>query len=232
MADTLTHGLGSPLHAFISPADPLFRDVDAVITKYQYDPARATALLNEADWQARSPGGFLTNASGATLDMEIWSSQEGGTDREPIIVADTWKAVGINSGIYMIPAARDRDHEHRASFPSATINGRGLPLENFAYLSSNLPNPALRWQSPNRGSFQDAEVDRLHNLGMTALDPGERSRATIALHQRLSDVVGITLLYANPSIAVAKTRLQGPLGEGPFGAAGLTWNIFEWRLTD
>jgi peptide/nickel transport system substrate-binding protein len=231
LADTLTHGLGPPLHAFINPADPFFPDVDRAITKYPYDPARALALLNEAGWQRPGGGGLLTNAAGTTLDVEIWNSQEGGTERESILIADNWKAVGINASIYMIPAARDRDHEHRASFPAVTTNGRGLPLENFAYTSSNLPTPALRWQSPNRGSFQDPEVDRLHILGMTSLNDAERRQAIIALHQRVSDLVSIALLYSNPSLFIAKRRVQGPIGEGPV-TAGLTWNVFEWRITD
>lgn len=230
LADTLTHGLGFPLDAFINPADPFFPDVDGAITKYPFDPARALALLNEAGWRG-SAGGLLTNAAGSTLDVEIWNSQEGGTERESILVVDTWKAVGINASIYMIPAARDRDHEHRASFPAVTMNGRGLPLENFAYTSSNLPTPALRWQSPNRGSFQDPEVDRLHVLGMTLLNESERRQAVIALHQRVSDLLAIALLYSNPSVFVAKRRVQGPVGEGPT-VAGLSWNIYEWRLTD
>lgn len=228
LADTLTHGLGVPADAFINPADAFFAAVDAEITKYPYDPARASALLAEAGWQRAQPGGMASNAAGAALDVEIWNSLEGGTERESAIIADNWKAVGINASIYMIPAARDRDHEHRASFPAVATNGRGLPLENFAFTSSNLPSPALRWQCPNRGSFHDPDVDRFHNLGMTSLDPAERQSAVVALHRRMSEIVGIGLLYYNPGILIAKSKLEGPVGETA-QSGGLSWNIFQWR---
>ena len=145
------------------------------------------------------------------------------------ILADSWKAAGINASIYMIPAARDRDHEHRASFPAVATNGRGLPLENFAFTSANLPTPALRWQSPNRGSFHDPEVDRLHVLGMTSLKESERRQAVVSLHKRMSEILGIALLYYNPGVLIAKNRLQGPIGETA-DAGGITWNVFEWTL--
>src|SRR5262249_44316282 len=54
---------GSVADAFVLKRDPIFPDVDRAITKWPYDPDRATRLLAEAGWQRASADGLLTNAA-------------------------------------------------------------------------------------------------------------------------------------------------------------------------
>ena len=83
----------------------------------------------------------------------------------------------------------------------------------------------------NRGSFRDAEVDRLHNLALTSFKAEERQQTTIALHKRMSELAAYIPLFYSVEVILAKHRVKGPVGNfGP--QIGITWNIFEWEVAE
>ncbi len=231
LVDAITLGFGSPADVFMTPSDALFREVDASIAKYPYDPARASALLADAGWR-RAPGAdVLTNAAGQAFDLEVSRNAGPNDEQEASIVADAFKAVGINSRIFIIPAARARDPEINSFFPGVQTIARTISTENFVFTSKDIPTAELRWQGSNRGSFVDPEVDRLHNIAMTSLDEQARRVATVGMHKRMSEVVGIGPLYYDVEVILARNNVKGPIGNyGP--QQGITWNLFEWELTD
>lgn len=83
----------------------------------------------------------------------------------------------------------------------------------------------------NRGSFVDTEVERLHRIVTTSLREDQRRAAEIALHKRMSEVMGFGPLIYGVEVILAKNRVKGPVGNyAP--QQGVTWNIFEWEVTD
>lgn len=231
LVEAINFGLGSPADSFVAPSDPLFGELDRAITKYPFDLNRASALLADAGWR-RTPGSeLLANAAGQAFDLEV-SRNAGPKDEQEIsIIADKLKGLGINSRLFIIPAARARDGEIVSFFPGIQTIARTISAENFVFTSSDLPNPQLRWQGSNRGSFVDPEVDRLQNVIMTSLDTQDRQQARIALHKRMSEVLGIGPLYYEVEVILARKNVKGPVGNyGP--QQGITWNVFEWELTD
>ena len=227
LVDTVSQGLGGVANAFMTPTDALFDQLDAVVPKYPYDPARALALLAEAGWQRAGDGGLLVDPSGRTLDLRLdGSSQQGST---MTIVADNWKSLGINPSIFIVPQPRERDQEFRSQFPGAGFNSRTISPDNFIFTSDNLPTPANAFVGSNRGSFVDPEVDRLHIVTLTSLSEQERDQATIDMNRRLFEVAGIGPLIYNVDVILAKSTVQGPVGAA-IGQEGLTWNVQDWTL--
>lgn len=173
----------------------------------------------------------LTNTAGQTLDVEVRRQAGPNDEQEVSIIADYWKAVGINARILVIPAARIRDNEFISSFPGTFVNARTIAPDNFVFTSDNVPTQELRWAGSNRGSFLDPEVDRLHNLVLTSLDPQARRHATIALHKRMSETLGIGPMYYEVEVILARNNVRGPVGNyGP--QQGISWNVFEWELIE
>jgi len=227
MAEVLTNGLGTAAQAFITRADPLFAEVDRAITKYPYDPPRAAAVFAEAGWRRAQPGGLLSSSDGQTLEVSIWSNEE----NEASIIADNWKAAGISSSPYRVPAALQRDHEHRNGFPGANTGSKSTGMRNFDFLSDAVPKLENGWMGSNRGSFVDTEVERLHRIVTTSLREDERRAAEVALHKRMSEEMGFGPLVYGVEVILAKNRVKGPVGNyAP--QQGATWNIFEWEVTD
>jgi peptide/nickel transport system substrate-binding protein len=227
VAMVMTSGLGSVADIWALPADPIYRDVERVIVRYPYEPQRATALLEEAGWR-RQPGGLLTNAAGQTLDVDVNSGSA--EPQLPTIIADAWKAIGVNAGLDMVPTAQLADPRVRSGYAGARVGQRGPTIDGFHFVSSKIPQPP-RFNEANYGSFSDPEVDRLHNVALTSLDEGERRQAAIALNRLLSELAAYAPLYYQSDVLVAKNRLTGPIGPG-LTQSGVTWNIFEWEVND
>jgi peptide/nickel transport system substrate-binding protein len=227
MADVFTNGLGTAADAFITRGDPLFAEVDRAITKYPYDPSRATAAFAEAGWSRAQAGGLLSNADGQPLEVSIWSNEE----NEAAIIADNWKAAGLSSSFYRVPAAQQRDHEHRNSFPGANTGSKSTGMRNFDFLADAVPKAENGWLGSNRGSFIDADVERLYRTITTSLRQDERATAEVALHKRMSETMGFGPLFYSVEVILAKNRVKGPVGNyAP--QQGATWNIYEWEVTD
>ncbi len=233
LLEVTTHGLGLKAGAFIMPSDPLFPDVERALTRYPYDPNRAGALLAEAGWRRPQPGAQAqaANAQGEALNLELWTTGGGSSEQEGAIMVDNWRAVGINASLFMIPAARQRDQELRASFPSVNLTSRFPTLDDFVFTSTHLPTAEARWQGANRGSFWTADIDQLFTLAVSSLREGERRQAVIALHKTMSEMLGVGPLYYDADFLIAKSKLKGPIGETAF-AGGVSWNIFEWEISE
>jgi peptide/nickel transport system substrate-binding protein len=228
LAEAVTLGLAGPADVFMAPTDAIFPEVDRSIRKYPYDPARAQAVLTDAGWRP-GPGGLLAGPGGQTLDMDVMASTS--QERPATIVADNWKSVGVNSSLSILAAARERDREHRANFPGAQLNGRSITMDNFHFVSSQIPRAETGYVELNRGSFSDSEIDRLHALTMTSLDEPERNRSIVRLLTRMSELAAYAPLHYQTEVILAKHRVRGPIGNyGP--QIGNSWNVHEWEVTD
>ncbi|MBM2809966.1 MAG: hypothetical protein HW416_725 [Chloroflexi bacterium] len=226
IAETVNLGFAPAADTFISSNDPLFAEVDRVITKYPFDPNRSLALLAEAGWQ-RGSGGQVADASGRTLDMDLatTASQE---DQATIIV-DNWKAAGVNTKLFVIPQARARDGELRSSFAAASTNGRTIGPDNFVWLAEEFPTTENRWIGSNRGSFSDPEIERLHHIRVASLDESQRRQATVDVLKRMTEVAGpLPFIYSVEAI-LARKNVVGPVGNyGP--QEGMSWNVHDWEV--
>jgi ABC-type transport system substrate-binding protein len=221
----MTGGLSQAADAWVLPVDPIFPEVDRAITKYPYDPRRASALLAEAGWRAQT-GPVLTDADGKTLDVEMNAGSTG--PQMATIIADNWKTIGINSSVAMAPAANARDPVFRATFTATHIGETNATPFGFRFLSPLIPNPP-QTSGWNVGSFSDPEIDRLHTLVVASIDERVRRDAYLALNQRMSALVAYSPIYYPAEILLARNRLTGPVGEQGWG---LTWNLFEWEVTE
>ncbi|HEY3117824.1 MAG TPA: ABC transporter substrate-binding protein [Chloroflexota bacterium] len=225
MTNVITLGLGPVADAYVAPNQPEFANVDRAITKYAYDPRRAAALLADAGWQRSGATGPLTNAAGQSLDLEVRGPQEA------LIIADYWKAAGINSTPYEIPKAVANDQEFLNSFSGADTASNTISQEEISVVSLKLPKAELGWLGSNRGSFVDPEVDRLFDIITTSLNPTDRSSAIVGVHKRISELVPYTPTYYSVNFVLTRNQVRGPFGEpGGSGQSGFTWNAWEWEL--
>ncbi|MBM2809522.1 MAG: hypothetical protein HW416_281 [Chloroflexi bacterium] len=231
LLEVVSYGLGSTADLFLAPTEPTFREANGAVVKYPFDPSRASALLANVGWRTTRPGAPVTNETGATLDIDLWTTAGGGAEQEAAIITDGWKTAGINPGTSVIASALQRDNELRVSFPGVNLSSRGITLDNFVFTSGHLPTAEVRWQGANRGSFSDSEIDRLQNLVLTSFAPEAQGQAVTALNKRMSELVGIGPLYYGVGVIVAKNKLKGPVGEVA-QKSGMSWNVFEWEITE
>ena len=227
ITDTMNLGLAPSADAYIAPADPSFPDVDRAVIKYAYDPNRATTLFAEAGWRRAGASDALANQAGQALDLEVW----GDSEQETAIVADFWKTQGVNSTPFRIPNARRNDQEFRNHFPATQIGSNTISQEEIHVVSDKLPRAELNWLGSNRGSFVDAEVDRLYRIIRTSFDENDRKQAVVSVHRRISELVAYGPLFYIVELVLAKNKVRGPSGTaGP--QTGITWNVWEWEVVE
>src|SRR5207249_2068059 len=76
---------------------------------YRYDPQLAGRQLADLGW-TRGADGFVTNAAdGRRFKVLIWSTQGTRQAKETAILADSWKNVGLDTSIYLMPNALQED---------------------------------------------------------------------------------------------------------------------------
>jgi peptide/nickel transport system substrate-binding protein len=76
--------------SWVNPTFTRYAELRDAISRYPYDPRRATALLEEVGWE-RGPDG-LARKGGNAFAIKI-RDMEG--EKQPLIVADYWKAIGV-----------------------------------------------------------------------------------------------------------------------------------------
>ena len=203
--------------------------MDHAITKYPYDPKRATELLADAGWRPQTgaglSGAMLTNAEGKSLDVEMNAGSTG--PQIATIIADNWKAIGVNSSVAMTPAANARDpvSSGRRFLPRTLERRTRRPL---ASASSRRSSRTPRRRSAGTSGALAIRRSTAHNRIVTSVDLRAQHDAYVALNQRMAALVAYSPIYYPAEILLARSRLTGPVGQQGWG---LTWNLFDWEVT-
>ncbi len=203
--------------------------------KYDYDPARARALLAEAGF-APGADGILRDGTGKRVEMSI-STTAGNSIREQIqqIMREQLRAVGIDlridnrpASVFFGPFVPRRQFPYMAMYASL-FTPESIPMDRFH--SSQIPTAANAWEGNNRVGWRNAENDRLWEQVNAEMDVQKR----IALFRKQQEIFAEELpsvpLYFRLDLTTYPKAMRGPR---PTGLAFyyLPWNIWEWRWAD
>jgi peptide/nickel transport system substrate-binding protein len=227
LAELLNFGLGgSSADIFMMRNDPIFSEVNRAVAKYPFDPTRAARLFADAGWRRTTADGVMTNAAGQPFTLEARATAGPAGEQETAFIANNWKAVGIEASTFLVPRALASDPQIDTIFPGGQTSNRPITPENFSWTSAQIPTAQSRWLGQNRGSFSDAEVDRAYDALLTATNPRAWLENSIALHKRMSEMLGTLPLFYPADAIVARNPIKGPAGH--FTYPCYSWNIFEW----
>jgi peptide/nickel transport system substrate-binding protein len=217
--------------SWVNPSFQRYQDVKDSIARYPYDVRRASALLEEVGWQ-RGPDGTLRK-DGKSFALTI-RDFEG--EKQPLIVADYWSAVGVVGTYEYESPAQLQDRQARATFTGVTMyrNNPDIPSVAKRLATSNIPTPGNRWTGSNRGGYSNPEWDRIGSRAVATLDERtrldlERQLLTIAT----TDLPLLPLFFDFEEMPVARglTGIVPHTGSAPNDRPILTWNVHEWDIT-
>ncbi|MBM4433985.1 MAG: hypothetical protein FJ028_02530 [Chloroflexi bacterium] len=202
---------------------------DDKVTKYNYDPAKAKSLLEQAGAKM-GPDGVYRWTNGAPMTMRIETNQ-GNKVRETIgqIAQEQYKAIGVKIDPQFIsfPALLERsvpqnlDHE-------GVILGWSLGLE---------PDMYSIWHSSQSGKDQfnwvhyaNPEVDKAIEAGRNGPDCSAEARKKNyeTVNKHLSEDAPYTFLYMGDSLVFFNKAVQGVQPKVYSTASG--WNIEKWWI--
>jgi peptide/nickel transport system substrate-binding protein len=224
LADAIVEGKGRAAEAYVAPEHMHFAEIDRVITKYPYDLRRADQLLSEAGL-VKQADGFYRGATSDPFELRILGESE----KELVILADSFRRAGINAGIDHLTPALVSDRELQTLYPALSVRSNHFEPTGFFvnFTTGRIASAQTRWTGSNRGGYSNPEFDRLFDMQEASLDEAERSRIDIALARLVSeDVPGIPTYYQLQFDAHASS-LRGPTAYP--SDTDRTWNMHLWE---
>jgi peptide/nickel transport system substrate-binding protein len=204
---------------------------NSAITKYNYDPDKARALLEEAGWFI--PSGEITRQKdGALLTLTLMSTS-GDKTRERVeqFLQQQWRDIGINIIIKNEPAKvffgetmRKRNFEALAMY--SWIKDP-LKISDTLWGCDYIPSAANNFQGQNMPGWCHEKCDALLKKSSTELNEKKR----IAMGQELEALFALELpalpLYFRMEVSVSKKGLKNWKPTGTLQP--ITWNAHQWH---
>lgn len=231
MVDTLQHGKGNVMHTFLLPDQPLYRDIEARVMKYPFEPARAQQMIQELGYTKR-PDGLFYDAAGQKLNVELRTTNRVGAQLEGLpTIADYWQRAGVGVDQVVIPIQRQTDAQYRATFPSFEMLG---PFPNDTQLIPSLVSSATRLPENNFVSlnnyprYQSRELDALVDRYVGTIPLTERVAALGRVVDHVAENVAWMPVMSLSAPYVWSKRVQNATARGVIGLQ--TWNVHAWDL--
>jgi peptide/nickel transport system substrate-binding protein len=204
----ITHGIGTPMHSFMSKTTPLYADQGEL---YPHDLKKAKALLDEA-----GHGGGMTLTilalAGSADDLAISAA-----------IQQMWGQAGVKVKIEQVDNATLDDRYHKGAYQIRTsywtndINDPNEITSYFAYYPNN-QNQFSGWDSK--------EADALFEKSQSESDPAKRAAEYAEIQKIYAKAAPIFFLYESPypealRKGVVTGFVQTPLGDQIFVRAAV-----------
>jgi peptide/nickel transport system substrate-binding protein len=227
IVETLFAGRAVVAYYWLPNFDPGYPAVDRVVPKFEYDPARAEAMLRDAGW-AKGADGRARNAAGEPLSIPMMNHPAETSQLDAAVVVDNWKAVGITSDIHRLSQHEIRDDELRSKFPGVAYSIRNLSLDNMVWIGRNVSRPEARWSGQNRTGYVNPKLDDLWSKVLGSIDAKEREGWLIEAIRVMMDDAMVVLTHVTPDLMAYNPTLVGPAQPAVVDTSRI-WNVWEWR---
>lgn len=222
--DTVLDGVATPAHSYIPPMSWAYHPD---VKQYDYDPQKASDLLNAAGWLPGEDG--VRQKDGVRLSF-AFTTVSGKQERESLqqIAKQEWENLGAEVKI----------KNYEGGTFGAKLMGLEFDLILFAWISGSDPDGEDLWHSRrqpdvfgagmNIVGYSNARVDELLEAGTKVSDRERRREIYHAVQEILADdLPSMFICYLNNVTAVPanlKNFKPNPT------VANNTWNIYEWEL--
>ncbi len=227
LVDTLQGGLGWVAHSIHYPDIPEYKEVDSAIVKYEYDPRKARAQIEQLGYTA-GPDGILRDANQQRLAVEVRHTTFDIEVKTALAVTDYWQRAGVAAEPTPITPQRSRDREYRANFPGFELFGNPGNLQALARIRiSQTPLPENGYTGTNRTRYVNPEFDALLERYFNTISKVERAPLVAQIVHHLTDEVIWMGMYhrVDPSVIPNRIRNVWPRTD----EATQAWNAHEWE---
>jgi peptide/nickel transport system substrate-binding protein len=199
------------------------------LPRYDYDPAKARALLDAAGWKAE-PDGVRARA-GQRLQL-VLANVSGSSvgNASAVLVQRQWHDVGVDLQVKNYVSSL-----FFASYGAGGITQTGkFDAAFFSWVNGVDPDDSTLFmcdQFPPAGQnvyhVCDRQLDAAERVALTSNDPTVRKHAYDTIQRRLVDLEPFILMWYQRRIAVFNADLRG---YRPAHAVTDFWNSWEWSI--
>ena len=97
LVEATTQGLSPIADDWIPPTSKTAESTRGAAPRYDYDPGKAQQLLSGLGWAKGADGILVNQSTGERFDFDLWNRFQ--LLKDQAIIADNWKAAGINVNI-------------------------------------------------------------------------------------------------------------------------------------
>jgi peptide/nickel transport system substrate-binding protein len=198
-------------------------------THYDYDPARARALLDAAGWHTGTDGVRVKNGERLALTLAGVAGSANG-NAVNVLVQRYWHDVGIEATPKLYTTSL-----FFASYGAGGVVETGkFDVAFFSWFNGTDPDDSTQVmcdQFPPNGQnvyhYCNPEVDRQERIALGSYDRAVRKRAYDAIQRLTADDVPAIIPFFHRRISVANAALHN---YRPAHAVSSFWNAYDWSL--
>jgi peptide/nickel transport system substrate-binding protein len=194
------------------------------VTRYDYSPEKAKALLAEAGWKDNGDG-VLRDKDGKAFSFTIRTNQ-GNEERKKVaeILQQRLAAIGVKTEIQVIEwASFIKEFIKKKRFEAVVLGwGVGTDPDQYGVWHSSQMGP----DQLNQISYANSEVDRLLEEGRASCHQQERIKYYHRFQEVLAEDQPLVFLYFRDALPVVSSRVQG-IQPAP---SGIFYNFIQWYV--
>jgi peptide/nickel transport system substrate-binding protein len=189
IVEAIQSGLTPVADAMFHPTRPFYKDIEGGVVRYSYDPARAGQMLQGLGYQKGSDG-MLRDPSGQRLEVELRAVETDINRKGIFTLSDSWQRLGVGAEAFVIPRARARDPEYRATFPAFEFTRQPTdPSDLKRYHGNQARLPSNNFTGSNYMRYMNAEWDGLLDRFFVTIPTAERMAVLREIVRYMSDNV-------------------------------------------
>ncbi len=220
LVQTIQHGLVPIAHSIFDPEDPMYRDVERSVVRYEYDPNRAVEAISRLGFTRGADGAFAI----PSIEIRAAGTEGDASNKGMFVIGDYWKRIGLTVETIQIPRQRRSDLEYRANHPGLTIQRQPNNEEGMLrFHSREAPVLANNYVGDNKGRYQNPELDSLIDQYFLTIPRADRSQLAGRIVQHLTSQVAPIGLFYDAAPVVISNRLTN------VSPRIIGWNVHEWE---
>lgn len=223
--DDIYHGTWPRTLSYLQPTHWAYNNN---LRDYTADAAGAERLLDEAGWR-RGPNG-IRQKDGVELKFTM-STTAGNVARQgcQALFQQNWRRIGVEMEIRNMPASVVwGEFTTQSRFDTLLVAWDptvGLDPDYTARCHSRMI-PVKHRQGSNYVQYENAEVDRLLELGVTQTEQADRIRTYHRIQEILHEEVPFAAQGGSVQGHLKRRQLQGPTPNQY--VTDITWNVYDW----
>jgi peptide/nickel transport system substrate-binding protein len=204
-------------------------------TTYNFELAKAAALLDEAGWKDTNGDGIRDKA-GVKMRISFMTSINPVRQLTQQLVQKAFESLGIevelkkvDSSIFLGPPEQSTNTRRQFYADLEEFSFSNKSPDPAAYMSGWLCDQAAQkadsWSKPNWSRYCNLAFDALYKQSTTEMDPEKRTQLFVAMNKLLYDDVAVIPLVQTLQPTGLSADLKG-FDPTPWDAD--TWNIADW----
>jgi peptide/nickel transport system substrate-binding protein len=226
LAEAVAPGAAQVVTSTTYPDSALGRIVEARAVRYDYDPARAAAMLGEAGWQRGADGMLSKFGERFRLAYRAGTANADSSMIFPVL-EQQYRKVGIE---FVLDLSNSSDAQDEATFSGVWFTA--LPVNQTGFLSrfngANIAGPHNRWSTSNRIGYVNPAADDLLNRIDRTLRREERMALWAEANRILVDEVAYLPLYNFPYPYFVRKHVVGATPGNPINPP--TYFVHTWDV--